>query len=77
MAERADCRVVRSADTGHAGGINRGVREAVAAEAVLILNPDVHLLPGSAMQPSGRCPEWMVISYIVRNATQQCVTSPD
>lgn len=37
------CRVVRSANVGYAGGINRGVREAAGADAILILNPDVRL----------------------------------
>lgn len=41
------CRVVGSANVGYAGGINRGVREAPPAEAILILNPDVRLHPGS------------------------------
>ena len=41
------CRVVRSANVGYAGGINRGVREAAPARAILILNPDVRLHPGS------------------------------
>jgi GT2 family glycosyltransferase len=37
------CRVVHSVNSGYAGGINRGVREAVSAEAILVLNPDVRL----------------------------------
>jgi len=41
------CRVVRSANVGYAGGINRGVREASPAQAILVLNPDVRLHPGS------------------------------
>ena len=41
------CRVVRSANVGYAGGINRGVREAMSAEAILVLNPDVRLHPRS------------------------------
>jgi N-acetylglucosaminyl-diphospho-decaprenol L-rhamnosyltransferase len=43
LAAREGCRVVCSANTGYAGGINRGVREAMSAEAILILNPDVRL----------------------------------
>jgi GT2 family glycosyltransferase len=43
VAARGGCRVVRSANVGYAGGINRGVREAVPAEAILIMNPDVRL----------------------------------
>ena len=42
-AARGDCTVVRSANVGYAGGINRGVREGGSAEAILILNPDVRL----------------------------------
>jgi N-acetylglucosaminyl-diphospho-decaprenol L-rhamnosyltransferase len=38
---------VRSANVGYAGGINRGVREAAPARAILVLNPDVRLHPGS------------------------------
>lgn len=45
VARREDCRLVRSANVGYAGGINRGVREATPAEAILILNPDVLLHP--------------------------------
>jgi N-acetylglucosaminyl-diphospho-decaprenol L-rhamnosyltransferase len=47
VADRGDCRVVRSANVGYAAGINRGVREAVPAEAILILNPDVILTKDS------------------------------
>ena len=43
IAAREDCRLVRSANVGYAGGINRGVREAIPAEAILILNADVRL----------------------------------
>jgi N-acetylglucosaminyl-diphospho-decaprenol L-rhamnosyltransferase len=43
LAERADCRLVRSSNTGYAAGINRGVRAAISAEAILVLNPDVRL----------------------------------
>jgi N-acetylglucosaminyl-diphospho-decaprenol L-rhamnosyltransferase len=47
LAAREGCRVVCSANTGYAGGINRGVREAMSAEAILVLNPDVRLHEGS------------------------------
>jgi N-acetylglucosaminyl-diphospho-decaprenol L-rhamnosyltransferase len=47
VAARPGCRVVRSSNVGYAGGINRGVREALSAEAILILNPDVRLEEGS------------------------------
>ena len=43
VAARGGCRVVHSSNIGYAGGINRGVREAMPAEAILILNPDVRL----------------------------------
>lgn len=44
---RGDCRVVRAANTGYAAGINRGVAQARPAAALLILNPDLRLLPGA------------------------------
>ncbi|HEX9538165.1 MAG TPA: glycosyltransferase family 2 protein [Streptosporangiaceae bacterium] len=47
LAAREGCRVVCSANSGYAGGINRGVREAMSAEAILVLNPDVRLHEGS------------------------------
>ena len=40
---RGDCRIVRSANIGYAGGINLGVRQSPDAPAILILNPDVVL----------------------------------
>jgi N-acetylglucosaminyl-diphospho-decaprenol L-rhamnosyltransferase len=43
VAARGGCRVVRSANVGYAGGINRGVREATPGRPILILNPDVRL----------------------------------
>jgi len=46
-AARGGCRVVRSANVGYAAGINRGVREAGPASAILVLNPDVRLSPHS------------------------------
>lgn len=46
VRERGE-RVVESANVGFAAGINRGVREAADAPAVLVLNPDVRLRPGS------------------------------
>jgi len=47
VAAREGCRVVRSANVGYAAGINRGVREAMSADAILVLNPDVRLQPNS------------------------------
>jgi N-acetylglucosaminyl-diphospho-decaprenol L-rhamnosyltransferase len=41
------CRVIRSANVGYGGGINRGVHAAVRAEAILVLNADVRLHEGS------------------------------
>ena len=47
VSSRQDCRLVRTTNVGYAAGINRGTREAVSSTAVLVLNPDVRLLPGS------------------------------
>lgn len=47
VVDRGDCRVVRSTNVGYAAGINRGVREAAPADAILVLNPDVVLNAGS------------------------------
>ncbi len=47
VAAMGGCRLVRSANVGYAAGINRGVREAAPAAAILVLNPDVRLHPGS------------------------------
>jgi len=47
LAARSDCRLVRATNRGYAAGINRGVREAKQAPAILVLNPDVTLTPGS------------------------------
>ena len=47
LTARGGCRVIRSANVGYAGGINRGVQEAVPADAILVLNPDVRLEKGS------------------------------
>ena len=47
VAALGACRIVRSANVGYAAGINRGVREAAPAQAILVLNPDVRLHPGS------------------------------
>lgn len=41
------CKVIRSSNVGYAGGINLGVRRARPAEAILVLNADVRLHPGS------------------------------
>ena len=47
VSSRQDCRLVPTTNAGYAGGINRGVREAASSTAILVLNPDVRLLPGS------------------------------
>lgn len=47
LERRADCRVVRSRNEGYSAGINRGVAAGGPAPAVLVLNPDIRLLPGS------------------------------
>jgi N-acetylglucosaminyl-diphospho-decaprenol L-rhamnosyltransferase len=46
-AAHGGCRLVRSANVGFAGGINRGVQAAARAEAILVLNADVRLRAGS------------------------------
>lgn len=47
LEERADVTVVRSTNRGYAAGINLGVESSPPSEAVLVLNPDVRLAPGS------------------------------
>lgn len=47
LASRSDCRVVASSNLGYSAGINRGIAAAGPAPAVLILNPDVRMQPGS------------------------------
>jgi len=47
LMARGDCRIVRSANVGYAGGINLGVRQSPGAPAILVLNPDVVLHPQS------------------------------
>ncbi len=44
---RSDCTVVRSSNSGYAGGINVGYAAAVGSGPILILNPDIKLRPGS------------------------------
>lgn len=44
---RDDCRLVTQANTGYAAGINRGVQALGGAGPILVLNPDVRLMPGS------------------------------
>ena len=40
---RDDCRRIRSANLGYAAGVNRGIRDALPAPSILVLNPDVRL----------------------------------
>lgn len=47
LSGREDCRIIRSTNLGYSAGINRGVAEAEPADAILVLNPDVVLWPGS------------------------------
>lgn len=47
LAARRDCVVVRSTNVGYAGGVNRAVSASPPAHAILILNPDATLDPGS------------------------------
>src|SRR5450756_2311088 len=49
LLDRGDCQVVYKRQVGYAGGINRGVRESSGANAILILNPDTRLFPGSVV----------------------------
>jgi GT2 family glycosyltransferase len=44
---RTDCTLVESTNLGYSAGINRGVKEAAPAPAILVLNPDVRLEPGA------------------------------
>jgi N-acetylglucosaminyl-diphospho-decaprenol L-rhamnosyltransferase len=48
LANRSDCAVVRSTNDGYAAGINRAVLASPDTAAILILNPDATLDPGSA-----------------------------
>jgi GT2 family glycosyltransferase len=47
IESRPDCHVLRSTNTGYAGGINRGVAAGPASRSILVLNPDAELTPGS------------------------------
>lgn len=47
VAARGDCKLVRSANVGYGAGVNRGVKESYAADAILVLNPDAVLRPNS------------------------------
>lgn len=47
VRERPDCRLVEAENHGYSAGINRGISAAERTDAVLILNPDVRMDPGS------------------------------
>lgn len=47
LKSRSDCRVICSTNVGYSAGINLGVREASATDAILVLNPDVIMSPES------------------------------
>lgn len=47
VGARPDCRLVRADNNGYAAGINLGIRSAAPTGAILILNPDVRMDPGS------------------------------
>jgi N-acetylglucosaminyl-diphospho-decaprenol L-rhamnosyltransferase len=44
---RDDCRLIRSSNIGYAGGINIGIRSSRPADAIMVLNPDTRMHPGS------------------------------
>jgi GT2 family glycosyltransferase len=83
LERHGGCRIVRSANVGYAGGINRGVREASGADAILILNPDLRLheqsiapllealkLPGTGIvAPQVRSPEGRLEPSLRRDPT--------
>jgi N-acetylglucosaminyl-diphospho-decaprenol L-rhamnosyltransferase len=47
VAARSDCRLIKDTNRGYAAGINVGIRQAGDVPAVLVLNPDVRMGPGS------------------------------
>lgn len=47
LETRTDCMLVRSTNTGYAGGINLGVMKGHPSPAILILNPDIRVQPDS------------------------------
>lgn len=70
LAARGGCRIIQSTNLGYAAGINRGVREAESADAILILNPDVQLQPDSIgpLLEALRLPGTGVVAPQVRSA---------
>ncbi len=67
---RTGCCVVRSENVGYAGGMNRAVRASPPSEAILILNPDAALDPGSvpAMLAALRRPGVGIVAPRTREA---------
>ncbi len=47
VRQRSDCHLVVQSNRGYAAGINAGVAAAPEAGRILVLNPDVVLMPGS------------------------------
>lgn len=47
LESRSDCVVVRSTNTGFAAGVNLAIRSSPQARALLVVNPDATLDPGS------------------------------
>jgi len=47
VARRTDCTLVREQNRGYSAGLNRGLRTVRSPGPVLLLNPDVRMLPGS------------------------------
>lgn len=47
LEERGGCTLIHSTNIGYAGGINKGVRSVERTRAVLVVNPDVRMHPGS------------------------------
>ena len=47
VSARDDCRLIRSTNDGYAAGINVGIGAVEPTDALLILNPDVVMAPGS------------------------------
>lgn len=47
LSARTDCRVIVAENLGYSSGINTGIAAAEQAPAVLVLNPDVRMAPGS------------------------------
>lgn len=62
VESRGDCTLVRSENVGYAAGVNVGVRRAGPSRAILVLNPDARLEPGSAHELFGALAEGVGIA---------------